>query len=211
MSDLTGPLAQSIQAGALRYTYRGVTMMKDPFDIALYTMLIWEQKPWTIIEIGSSHGGSGLWLADLLRLFLPESAHGRVLSFDISPVHWLENIRPPNLEFYPGDARDMGASLSQETFASLPRPLLVIEDADHSTESSRAVLDFFAPILAPGEMIIVEDGNVTELYPGLYGGGPHQAISEFLAVHPDFEIDRRYCDWFGENVTHNPDGFLRKR
>ena len=43
-----------------RYTYRGVPMLKNPFDLALYLLLLRRLKPRTVIEIGSKSGGSGL-------------------------------------------------------------------------------------------------------------------------------------------------------
>jgi cephalosporin hydroxylase len=41
-------------------------------------------------------------------------------------------------------------------------------------------------------------------------GGPAKSIAEFLSRHGDFEIDARYCDQYGRNVTGNPTGYLRK-
>jgi len=38
------------------------------------------------------------------------------------------------------------------------------------------------------------------------------ASSEFLAERrEDYEIDERYCDLYGFNVTENPNGYLRKK
>jgi cephalosporin hydroxylase len=38
-------------------------------------------------------------------------------------------------------------------------------------------------------------------YAHLYDGGPLRAIQKFLAVHPEFEIDRSYCDFFTSSAT----------
>jgi cephalosporin hydroxylase len=48
-------------------------------------------------------------------------------------------------------------------------------------------------------------------YAHLYEGGPLRALAEFLVAHPEFEIDRSYCDFFGHNVTSNVNGYLRRR
>ena len=40
----------------MNYTYKGVPTYKNPFDLALYQLLLWEQKPRTLIEIGSKWG-----------------------------------------------------------------------------------------------------------------------------------------------------------
>jgi cephalosporin hydroxylase len=61
------------------------------------------------------------------------------------------------------------ASASAETIRhadlqSWPRPWDVA-DADHSYETSIAVLDFVDPRLEPGGRIVVEDGKLSDLYP----------------------------------------------
>ncbi|MGQ9724882.1 MAG: CmcI family methyltransferase [Tepidimonas sp.] len=58
-------------------------LWKNPFDFALYRLHVWHAKPRTILEIGSKHGGSALWLADTLQLY---GVDGRVVSVDINPV-----------------------------------------------------------------------------------------------------------------------------
>ena len=42
------------------YTYRGVRCLKNPFDLALYQMLISREGIRCVIEIGSAYGGSAL-------------------------------------------------------------------------------------------------------------------------------------------------------
>lgn len=204
-SALRGELLMSIQNGTLQYAHRGVVMQKNPFDIALYQMLIWREKPRTIIEIGSNEGGSALWLADLLALF---GVDGHVHSLDLKPPP----LQPPrNLSFHQGDARRVATIFPAEWLAAQPRPLLVIEDADHIYETTRAVLAHFAPLLRRGEYLIVEDAILTAMQVDhLYDGGPKRAIDEFLSLHADFEIDADFCDYFGPNVTWNVDGYLRK-
>ena len=64
-SALQLPLLDSIQNGTRAYMYKSTPCLKSPFDLALYQMLVWTEKPRTIIEIGSNAGGSALWLADL--------------------------------------------------------------------------------------------------------------------------------------------------
>src|SRR5215210_2165458 len=67
----------TLQNAAHRYSYRGVPMQKNPFDVALYPLLLWQLKPRTIIEIGSKSGGSALWFGDMLDAF---SLNGKVHS-----------------------------------------------------------------------------------------------------------------------------------
>jgi hypothetical protein len=106
----------------------------------------------------------------------------------------------------------LGEVLDPERLKSLPRPWLVIEDADHEYETSIEVLKFFHPWLQPGEYIVVEDGIISDLsqVPDC-NSGPHRALKEFLPNHPEeYEIDSSYCDFFGYNVTWCTNGWLRK-
>ncbi|MBY0339029.1 MAG: hypothetical protein K2X11_20620 [Acetobacteraceae bacterium] len=213
-SDIPAEGLLAIQQGVLRYAYRGVTMQKNPLDLALYLRLLWELKPGTVIEIGSNAGGAALWFADQTATF---GRAAEVHSVDVVPVRGLAH---PKVHFHQGDGRDLGAVFTPAWLATMPRPWLVIEDADHRPETTEAVLEFFAPHLRPGEWIVVEDG-IVELFqrehvarhgePWFdYGGGPAAAIPPFLARHPGrFEIARDYCDFFGRNATWNADGWLR--
>lgn len=103
-----------------------------------------------------------------------------------------------------GSGRELAAVLSADFLGNLPRPLLVIEDADHEAITTLAVLNFFHPILRSGEYIVVEDG--------MSSPGPREALAEFFNAHGDeYEVDPDYCDFFGYNVTWCLNGFLRKR
>jgi hypothetical protein len=55
-TDLSTALLWSFQGGTLTYEYRNIPMLKQPFEVALYMRLIWETKPGTTIEIGTSSG-----------------------------------------------------------------------------------------------------------------------------------------------------------
>ena len=200
-------LHHSIQQGTINYTYRDVPCLKHPMEQALYALLIWKQKPRTIVEIGSKAGGSALWMADQMRTF---GIDGRIVSVDIVPP------QPPyqraEIAFLRGDANRLGDCLKPEFLASLPRPLLVIEDASHQYSATLAVLRFFDPLMRPGEYIVVEDGNVSDMgQESNFDGGPGRAISQFLSeTSGHYEIDASYCDQFGHNVTGNPNGYLRR-
>jgi cephalosporin hydroxylase len=79
--------------------------------------------------------------------------------------------------------------------------------------TSLAVLNFLHKWLVAGEYIIVEDGIITDMGDaGMYRGRPRAAVEHFLSTHAsEYEVDSRYCDWFGQNVTWNVNGFLRRR
>jgi cephalosporin hydroxylase len=195
-----------IQNTSHNYHYRGIPMIKNPFDFAIYPLLIWDRKPRTIIEIGSKDGGSALWLADMLDNY---GIDGHVYSLDIVGV---KKVSHPRVTFLEGDGRELEDSFSPEFMRTLPRPLLVIEDADHSYETSSRVLSFFDPYLDQGESIVIEDGIISDLVQDTsYSSGPHLALKEFLGQRAgDYEIEGRYCDYFGYNLTWCTNGFLRR-
>lgn len=204
-SALAQPLLETIQRGTAAYTYKGIATLKSPFEWALYPMLLWEARPRTIIEIGSHLGGSALWLADTMRAF---GLRAHIHSVDINPVADLDD---PSVTFHRGDANRLERDLSGQFMRGLARPLLAIEDSSHHRDTTLAVLNFFHDWLTAGEYILVEDGIVAELgLSGSFGGGPQAAVKIFLGEHPEYEVDSRYCDWFGKNVTYNVNGFLRR-
>jgi cephalosporin hydroxylase len=198
----------SFYRGVIDYQYRGVPMQKHPLEMALYPRLLWELKPRTIIEIGSFSGGSAVWFGDLLKIF---GIDGRVVSVDVKTPSPL--LLPEAVRFLEGDANNLAPTLTPELLATLPRPWLVIEDASHEYAATLAVLRFFDPLLQRGEYIVVEDGNVSEMgVDTIFEGGPARAIAAFLNERSaDYEIDLRYCDQYGPNVTGNPNGYLRKK
>ena len=201
-------LLLSIQQAIHHYRYRGRQLVKSPFDLALYSMLLWDLRPGTIIEIGSKAGGGALWLGDTLRTF---DIDCHVHSFDVVPV---TDVTAPNVTFHRGNGQNLEAVIGDEMAASFERPLLVIEDADHTFETTIAVLRFFHRHTAPGDYVVVEDGNLSDVYPALYpnhSSGPHRAIRAFLDDHSeDYVIDAAYCDFFGYNATTCSNGFLRR-
>jgi cephalosporin hydroxylase len=202
MSDIPYALLMKIQQGAMAYRYRGVPMLKNPFDLALYPLLLDRAKPRTLIEIGSHAGGSALWFADQVPGM-------RVWSIDLQPP---SGIAHPDVTFLQGDARNVAAVLTPAAMRAIERPLLVVEDSSHLASTTTAVLDFFDPWLRPGEFVVVEDGILTAMRVAeSYEGGPLRAIHEFIArTSPRYEIDRSLCDYFGTNVTWNVDGYLRR-
>lgn len=202
MTDIPYELLMKIQQGTMNYRYRGVPMLKNPFDLALYALLLESAQPQTLIEIGTHAGGSALWFAD-------QRPGMHVWSIDLELP---EGVSHPSVLFRRGDARRLGDVLTPEVMQSLARPLLVVEDSSHQAGTTAAVLDFFDRWLLPGEYIVIEDGILTAMRAAeAYDGGPLRAIHEFLARSGGrYEVDRAFCDYYGRNVTWNVDGYLRR-
>jgi cephalosporin hydroxylase len=194
-----------MQAGTLAYTYKGVSCLKNPFDMAIYTKLIWDLRPKTLIEIGSNQGGGALWFADVLTA---ANLDCPVLSIDRVPPR---GVVDPRIEFLAGDALQLGRVLTAARLASLPHPWLVVEDSAHLYDVTLAAIGFLAAAMSPGDVLVVEDGVIDDL--GLsqsFQGGPNRAVAELLATSPPLRMMTEYCDMFGVNATYNPNAYLRR-
>lgn len=199
-------LLMSVQKGTMAYSYRGVPMLKNPFDLALYPLLLAQTKPRTVLEIGSYKGGSALWFSDIGANL---GVRPDIYSIDLQPP---QDVKAENIHFISGDARALAEALPDSFMPGLQRPLLVIEDADHHHDTTLAVLRFFDRWLQPGEYIVIEDGILADMQVAdSYEGGPCSAIDEFLTERGNsYSVDRRFCDFFGRNVTWNVNGYLRR-
>lgn len=204
-SNIPSSLLNSLQTGTMRYTYKGIPTLKNPFDLALYARLLWDVKPRTLIEIGSYMGGSAIWFADQMRSM---GIDGRIFSLDIIAV---QDVSDPIVSFMTSDS--LPSAMPQDWLNSLSRPLMVIEDSAHTFEHTLLVLRYFADVMLPQEYLIVEDAIVTPMgidFEHALNGGPAPAIQQFLSERPDFAIDSELCDFFGFNVTYNANGYLKK-
>ena len=194
----------TIQRGTMAYTYRGISCLKNPFDLAIYQLLIADLQPKTIVEVGSAKGGSALWLSDVTQ------NHGldtSIISVDINPVRGLTIDR---VQFIYGDIHKLSESALPDLLKICERPLLVIEDGPHTFEGCKAALEFFHPYMAAGEYIIIEDGIVFELGHGEYKDGPNRAIAQHVKKHSKVcKVDREMCDYFGQNFTWATNGYIR--
>lgn len=204
-SSLPRHTLDTIQAAVFRFTYHGHPCFKNPFDLALYTLLLDRERPRTIIEIGSAGGGSAAWFAGQMR------SHGvdcQVISLDLLRQR---GVHEPGVQFIKGDALDLAASSLPALLEKAERPFLVVDDGAHTYDTVLASLEFFRPYLRSGEYMVVEDGVVADLGLRSYEDGPNRAMDEFMRRHPgEFVVDRSYCDFYGHNVTWATNGFLRR-
>lgn len=205
-SDIDYELLMKIQQGTMAYRYRGLSLQKNPFDLALYPLLLAKAGPRTLIEIGSFEGGSALWFADQGNIL---GLDMQVISIDIEVP---QAAAHPSVSFLRGDARGLAGVLSPSFMRGLRRPLMIVEDSSHEARTTAAVLEFFDEWLYPNEYIVIEDGILSDMRVAhLYDGGPLRAIEAFLEKRgSSYEVDRGLCDYFGRNVTWNVDGYLRR-
>ena len=176
--------------------WKGQPLFKTVFDFAMMPILLWEEKPATIFEIGSGVGASARWMADIVREF---GLSAQIHSADHTPVQ----DPYPGVRFHRGDCTDPRTLFDNELLATAPRPWLVLEDAHVNVGG---VLEYFHQHLAVGDYFMIEDSGskVNELDAFM---AAHDAV---YAVYAVYAVDTRYTDFFGRNATCAPNSILRR-
>lgn len=196
-------------------TWMGIPIIQLPEDILMMHELIYKVKPHVIVETGTAHGGTAIFYASMLELL----GKGRVISIDIE-------IRKNNrlaIEAHPMSKRITlieGSSTDEPVVArvremiGLGDKVLVALDSNHSFDHVRLELEKYAPLVTPGSYIVVFDGVMQILADAPSGksewasNNPTLAAEDFLAIHPEFEIDPYYNRL---TATYCPGGFLKRK
>jgi cephalosporin hydroxylase len=184
-------------------TYRGVKMLKNPFDYLMYQMIINEVKPDLIIEIGTHYGGTSLYMADLLEI----NGNGTIHTIDVKDyvADDLVNNHLRIKRFLNGfENYDLSNTNGFNK-------ILVIDDGSHHYNDVIKCMNKFKNIVSINSYFIIEDGSLNWMgWESIYDGGPLRSIKEFLTVNNNYVINRKWCDFFGKNATFNPNGFLQR-
>jgi cephalosporin hydroxylase len=182
-------------------TWLGTRAKKCPFDLWVYQEIVAEQRPDLIVETGTAHGGSALFLASMCDLV----GHGEVISID---VEQRERPQHPRITYLHGSSTAPEIVAEVRTRAEGTSSRLVLLDSDHSREHVLQELELYAPLVPVGGYLVVEDTNVNgHPVAPRFGPGPHEAVEEFLARTDAFEVDRARE---GLMLTFNPGGYLRR-
>ncbi len=199
--------AKFTEAVCWRWQYHGVEIAKHPCDLMVYQAIIWEHRPNVIIECGTFRGGSALFLAEQLDAAVRD---GFVVTIDVNADY--PHRYHPRLTYLQHSSEDPKAlqKVKEMSAATAPEPrVMVILDSDHHKEHVLAELELWAPLVTPGQYLIVEDTCING-HPVLsgWGPGPFEAVAEWLPRHPEFEVDRSRERFLS---TFNPDGYLRRK
>ena len=182
-------------------SYRGVPAWKNVLDLWVYQELIWQTKVTCVVEIGVRHGGTTLWLSDLLASFYGEG--GGVVAID---------LQRPQIDL-PANVRFMqGSSIAPETVAIVQqvcagKRTMVIADGNHEADHVLAELRAYSPIISEGSYFIAEDGIVDVMDWREFTPGPAVAAQRFVAENADFVIDRTPEKFV---LTYAPRGFVKR-
>jgi cephalosporin hydroxylase len=183
-------------------SFLGVTTWKSPLDLWVYQELLWELRPGLILETGTAHGGSALYLASLCETI----GGGEVISVDIG--EWPDRPAHPRLTYVVASSTDPRVVAELAERAAGAGVVLVVLDSDHSRDHVLAELRAYAPLVTPGSYLVVEDTNINghPVYEA-FGPGPMEAVHDFLKERDDFEVDRSREKFL---FSFNPGGWLRK-
>jgi len=181
----------------------GVPTQKCPFDLWVYQEILYEQRPDLIVETGTAHGGSALYLACVCD----QLGRGAIVTVDVYPIEG----RPghPRISYVTGSSTAPEVVAEIERLAEGRERVLVILDSDHARDHVLEELRIYSHLVSAGGYLVVEDTNVYghPVFPE-HGPGPMEALELFLAETDEFEIDAAREKFF---LTFNPRGFLRKR
>ena len=185
-----------------RTEWLGVTTRKCPLDLWVYQEIIFGKRPDLILETGTAEGGSAYFLATMCDAI----GSGRIVTVDIRQLPG----RPehPRITYVHGDsAADEIVSLATGQI----RPgesVMVVLDSDHHRDHVLRELHAYAPLVSPGQYLVVEDTNVNgnPVRPD-WGPGPAEALDTFLQE----ELGRQFtpdpaCEKF--LMTFNPRGYF---
>ena len=187
-----------------RVTWLGHPIWQNVPDLWVIQEVISEVRPRLLIETGTNRGGSALFYAHLFDLL----GEGEVLTVDVEKMH---DLYHPRIEFLLGSSTSP-AIVERARWAAerTGGPVMVILDSDHSRAHVGREMEAYGPLVTADSYMLVQDG-VIDLLPIFAGGrpGPLPAIEEFLAAHPEFEVDERRDAQF--LITHHPRGWLRRK
>lgn len=180
----------------------GVPCKKYPTDMWIYQEIIFRNRPDVIIETGTLHGGSALYLASLLDLV----GHGRVISIDLE----FREGRPEHdrITYITGSSTSPSVITRLEPLLRDSVSRMVILDSDHSKAHVEEEMRIYSQFVTLGQYLIVEDSAVNghPVY-AKFGPGPFEAISSFLKNRDDFTVDKTKEKFF---LSANHSGNLRR-
>lgn len=191
----------------------GVTIMKNPLDLAILQQIIFDKRPDTIIECGTAYGGSAYFMACMTDLM---NIDGQVITIDCEPnqtgiyhkmdfidingkligfdIQELKKPNHPKIKYIHSDCLK----------AKLPKigpKTMVVLDCHHSASHVYKELEKYSKLVSPGQYIIVEDTDAQ----GLAGGGPSAAVARFLKKNKQFTADKNREKY---GISSNIGGFL---
>lgn len=185
--------------------YRGLNMIKNPFDLVVYEEILWELKPTVIIEIGNAFGGFSLWLSDRMKTI---GIDGKFITIDLNSTGDtnFQDFKSDKFISIIGNCNDPEVINNVKSHLGKDDKVLIIEDSAHTFENTMQVLENYKEIVTIGSYLIIEDG-ICDVLDLEIKPGPMSAIEKWIKNNTNFEIDRKREKYI---MTYNPKGYLKK-
>lgn len=198
-----------------------------PADYMNYMDAILKTRPRVIVECGTCGGGSAAVFAEMLRRIVGPDFRVITIERNAEAVakRWIES--DPNIISLIGDTTDPGIIARVRSLIPEAWPTMVALDSAHDGLHVCREIGAYAPMVTPGQYLIVED-----TFLGLCWGGnlsaeqslsairrgaarefdyhdcPLGAVEALLDTSTDFEIDQELQRYV---LTLHPFGWLRRR
>jgi len=160
------------------HTWGGHRIIKFPGDCFAMQKLLARCKPEVLVEIGTQHGGSALFFSSFVE---------SVVTMDIADLPG----RPvsPRITYLTGDSASREVFDRVKTLVGARRCSVVI-DGNHHAEQVDRELELYAPLVGPGQALIMEDTlvDVLDFRKFRAGGGPLRSIAKYMPKHPELEL-----------------------
>ena len=229
ISDYQLPQLKGQAKGVCLSNYRGFPLLKTALDLGVYSQMLQEVRPRSIIELGTFSGASALWLDDTLRVF---GADCQIYSLDCDVSlreRKVEELVSERVTFLEGDVRNVKKLFPRSFLIGLPRPLMVIEDVHVNLNE---IITHFHAYLKPGDYLVFEKTNpmlsekfyVGERNPRLYrdtsvvdvsysemGKWKMEYMRDFFSPHGEYyAVDTFFTDLFGYNCSSQMNSIFRR-
>lgn len=167
------------------FKWRDIPTYKNVYDLAIYTSLLCDLKPKTLIELGTGYGGSSIWYYDVLK------AHGlntKIITFDIEkPVKYFPEIQYEELDV---------SNIDKYDFSSCEHPWLISEDCHFHLPH---LLKTFDSLITNEDYLVIEDNTL----------GKQSILDWFMRDKDRYMIDTYYTDFYGYNNCSFCDAVLK--
>ncbi|MGF1610059.1 MAG: cephalosporin hydroxylase family protein [Kiloniellales bacterium] len=199
-----------------QWTWLGLPIVQMPQDILVTQEIIWETKPDLMIETGIAWGGSIVLYASILQLI----GKGRVIGID----RVLPDKNRQEIMKYPFSDRISlieGSSVDPDVVRQVKeqvRPgdsVMLLLDSNHTHDHVLEELRLYAPLVTPGQFLVVSDTIVEDIPPQSHrprpwgpGDNPKTALRAYLDETDCFAED----DYINAKLllSYSPNGYCRR-
>jgi cephalosporin hydroxylase len=181
--------------------WRGLRLWQNLFDLNVLAEHVLASRPEVIVETGTFEGGSAVFLADLMSLagLTPD-----VISIDLAPV-----FTPTHrgVRYLAGASSTSPVVAEKVTGWVNRRRAFLILDSDHTADHVHRELQLYSGLVHRGDVLLVQDGNMSTTMGMAPAHTPLGGIHRFLAE------DRRFRVLVGKSpfpTTAHVDGWLQR-